>query len=63
MAATREIRIERSVVLVYLVQVASRIIALPDFDKCPGNGPSVLVDYSAADNNSFPEWRAGVLLR
>src|SRR6266852_2662724 len=58
--APGEIRIQRSVVLVRLMQIASRRIRLPDFDERMRNRPRVLIHHSPAHDNSFAKRFAAV---
>src|SRR5260370_7989728 len=58
-----KVRIQRSVVLVSLVQITSCGIRLPDFDERMRNWPRVLIQHSAAHNDPFAERLAAVLSR
>src|SRR6266849_2609749 len=58
--APGEIRIQRSVVLVRLMQIASGRIRLPNFDERMRNRPRVLIHHSPAHDNSFAKRFAAV---
>src|SRR5260370_25055057 len=58
-----KVRIQRSVVLVSLVQITSCGIRLPHFDERMRNWPRVLIHHSAAHNDPFAERLAAVLSR
>src|ERR1700723_3779483 len=62
MAGTREIWVQRSVVLIAFMQITAGRVRLPDLDQRIPHGASVFVYYSAADHNAFPERLARVLL-
>ena len=54
-AAAAEVRIERRIVLVALVQVASRGISLPDFYKRVANRPAIFVEHPPAQDNALAD--------
>src|ERR1700733_4915233 len=62
-ATTREIRVQRSIVPVDLVQVSPGSIALPDFDERMAHRLSIFIDDSAAYDDALSQWLPGVLLR
>src|ERR1700677_1304054 len=62
MAATREIWVQRSVVLIALMQITSSRICLPNLDQRLSHRPPVFIYHSAADHNAFPERLARMLL-
>src|SRR3984957_12691382 len=61
MAATRKIRVQRSVVLVAFMQITPGRVRLPDLDQRISHGPSVFVQHSAAHHNAFPKRLARML--
>src|SRR5579862_8468777 len=61
MPAATEIRIERRVVLVALVKIATCGVGLPDFDKCVSNGSAVFIQHPAAYHNAFTHRLARML--
>src|ERR1700733_11606366 len=62
MAATREVWVQRSVVLVALMQITAGPVRLPDFDQRIPHGTSVFVYHSPAHHYAFPERLARMLL-
>src|SRR6516164_5707575 len=60
--ATQEIRVERCIVLVGLVYIASAGIGLPDLEQSVGQRPPVLTHNAAGDNDALAE-RLSVLAR
>src|SRR5579864_1637317 len=61
--ATREIRIERCIVLIVAMEIASGCIGLPDFDKRVRHRPRIFVENAPAHDNALPERYTGMLLR
>lgn len=60
-AATGEVGIERSVVLIHAVLIPAGGVGLPDFDESVRDRASVFVKDATADDNAFTE-RFGVML-
>ena len=50
-----EIRVERRVVLVIFVQVASGGVGLPNFNEGFADGAAIFVDDASADSDAFAE--------
>jgi hypothetical protein len=63
MPATREIRIEWSVMLIDPVLIPAGSVALPDFHERVWRRPSILIDNPAGNNNPLPQRFARMLLR
>src|SRR5215471_10900710 len=53
--AAGEVRVERGIMLIAGVKVAPGGIGLPDLDKGPSNGPTILVQNPPAHQDPFPE--------
>src|SRR5437660_6877817 len=62
-AAPREVRIERCVVLVVLVEVAPRRVRLPYLDQRVAHRTCVVIAHGPRHDDPLAEWRAGVLVR
>jgi hypothetical protein len=60
-AATGEIGIEWSVVLIGFVAIPAGGVCLPYLDESTADGQAVLVEDAAAYDDTFAEWLAGVL--
>src|SRR4029077_9821847 len=52
-AAAREVRIERRVMLVHAMAVAPGRVRLPNFNQRAGNGASLFIQNSPADDDAF----------
>src|ERR1700722_18892109 len=52
-AAAFEIGIQRSIMLVHIVTVASRRISLPDLNKRVHNWPAIFIQHPPADNDAL----------
>ena len=53
--AAGEIGIQRSIVLIHFVKVATGCIGLPDFDERVGQRAGVFIQDAAADDDTFAE--------
>ncbi len=58
-----EIRVERGIMLIVLVEVAAGGIGLPDFNEGAANGPAIFIDNAAGHFNAFAKRLALVLAR
>jgi hypothetical protein len=52
-SAAEEVRVERRVVLIGLVDVAPASVGLPDLDQGPGDRLAIVTKHSAADHNAL----------
>src|SRR4029077_10293015 len=59
----REVWIQWRIVLIALVEIASRGIGLPNLNQRIANRPAILIEYSPADYNSLAEGLASALPR
>src|SRR6476660_8715056 len=63
MTATREVGIERGIMLIVVVKIAASRVRLPDFNQSVTQRAAVFVHHAAADDDSFTQWLAGMLAR
>src|ERR1700687_4868035 len=59
----REVWIQWRIVLIVLVEIASRGIGLPNLNQRIANRPAILIEYPPADYNSLAERLASTLSR